>query len=150
MTTDDTFEIRKELGVFGTQSGRIFINMIINRKEWFVTMYAFYPSDRRLKAPIIKLYQSDLSALSIFLKTMLGKINELKGTIAENRLFEDDTRIQGILIHYMVRRNKVDIMFYFPYRAGISVRLTEEEIDSMLTIFSEIPKRVEKMQNAFT
>jgi len=126
-----------------------FMDLVINKIEYFVTMYAFKPADRRFKAPLIKLQQGDLEVLSIFLGKMLDKIKELRGSIPENKLFEDDTRIQGIVIHYMVRRNKIDILFYFPYRAGIAVPLQEKEIEVMLNSLSEIPNRVEQRKKAF-
>jgi hypothetical protein len=149
MMTDNTFEIRKELVVFGERSGRIFMDLVINKIDYFVTMYAFKPADRRFNAPLIKLQRGDLEALSIFLKRMLEKIKELRGSIPENKLFEDDTQIQGIVIHYMVRRNKYRYIILFPYRAGIAVPLQEKEIEGMLNSLSEIPNRVEQMKKAF-
>lgn len=144
------FEIRKELGIFGEKLGRIYLNLMLTKMDWFVTMYAFYPSDLRFKAPLIRFYQKDLADMILFLKNMISKIHELKSTIQENKLYENDTSIQGLLIRYMIRRNKTDISFYFPYRAGIAVRLREEEVVELLTLLSEVPARVEIMRAALT
>lgn len=145
MTIDSTFKLTTELGLLGNKSGKIFVRLNIAKPDWFVTMHAFYPNDRRFKAPLIELRENDLSRLSSFLKGMLTKIDELKLTIATNKLFEDELVIQRIYIHYMIRNNKVDIRFYFPYRAGIGVYLSEDEVKNMLSIFDGLPSKVDSL-----
>ena len=150
MNQDDVFELVKELPLFGKSMGRIFSRLIINKNGWYITMHAIYPSDLRFKAPIIKLYYNEISNLTDFLKAMLGKINELKGVIPANKLYEDQINIQNILIHYMVFRARTKIHFYFPYRSGIGVQLTEDEINDMLNLLLDLPAIADKMKKAIT
>ena len=150
MATDDSFEIVKELPIFGKSTGRIFSRLVINKMGWHITMHAIYPSDLRFKAPIIKLYKDDISNLSVFLKGMMDKIRELKGVIPENKLYEDQTSIQTILIHYIVFQNRTKIHFYFPYRSGIGVQLTEDEVKNMLDVLNGVSAMAENIKNAIT
>lgn len=150
MSFGNDFEIRKELGSLGRKpgSGRILTNLIIQPREWYVEMYAFYPNDLRFKSPIVRLREKELSELSGFLGSLLSNINKHKGTIPENRLFENEIFISTIYINYMVRRNKVDIRFYFKFRSGIGVILEEDEIEELLVMLSGVSQKANNIMSS--